>query len=324
MSSSPSSSSVNSETDQIVYIRFVLPSDDLLPPDIEDARLRLTVRRRNSPRSGHHHHPRHRHPHHSNLAHISVHQVVDAEEQDNGHLALLSRRSVFLSHSDASHTDHQYIDLDVTDAVSAWLLDPTSNLGLQLKCEHCEEHQLHIVHQDDHASDEESSNAELIAPELFVVGRTDPDANNNNVKRLKRSRQHRHYQASGAGNHRGGSHRGGRVARRTECANGNKRCCRHRLDVVFKEVQGFEFIMQPLSFDAGYCHGRCPPRYNPAHHHAFLQSMIWQQSPERVSRPCCAPSKLEPLEVLHADEMDATKMKVSTWLDMRVLECACS
>ncbi|XP_011497944.1 PREDICTED: bone morphogenetic protein 6 [Ceratosolen solmsi marchali] len=115
-------------------------------------------------------------------------------------------------------------------------------------------------------------------------------------------------------------HRG----RRTECHGDAKRCCRHRMAVTFKDLEGFDFIIQPKTFDAGYCKGRCPPRYNPAHHHALLQSLIWKEDRKKAPRPCCAPSKLAELEILYFDENDATKLKVSNWKDMRVLECACS
>uniref|UniRef100_A0ABD2W161 TGF-beta family profile domain-containing protein n=1 Tax=Trichogramma kaykai TaxID=54128 RepID=A0ABD2W161_9HYME len=116
-------------------------------------------------------------------------------------------------------------------------------------------------------------------------------------------------------------HRG----RRTEChGKGAKRCCRHHMSVTFKELEGFDFIIQPKNFDAGYCKGRCPPRYNPAHHHALLQSLIWKEDRHKAPRPCCAPSKLAELEILYFDEDDSTKLKVSNWKDMRVLECACS
>lgn len=113
---------------------------------------------------------------------------------------------------------------------------------------------------------------------------------------------------------------------RTDCYKDNhrKRCCRHTMDVVFKDLPGFEFIIQPYSFDAGYCKGRCPARYNPAHHHALLQSLIWKQDRQRAPRPCCAPSKLADLEILHLDQDDPSVLKVSTWKNMRVLECACS
>ncbi|OXU30525.1 hypothetical protein TSAR_007328 [Trichomalopsis sarcophagae] len=115
-------------------------------------------------------------------------------------------------------------------------------------------------------------------------------------------------------------HRG----RRTECRGEAKKCCRHHMSVTFKDLEGFDFIIQPKNFDAGYCKGRCPPRYNPAHHHALLQSLIWKEDRKKAPRPCCAPSKLAELEILYFDENDATKLKVSNWKDMRVIECACS
>jgi integrin beta 8 len=96
------------------------------------------------------------------------------------------------------------------------------------------------------------------------------------------------------------------------------------MEVVFKELEGFGFILEPKSFDAGYCKGRCPPRYNPANHHALLQSLIWKQDRDRAPRPCCAPNKLTDLEILHMDDKDPTKLKVSKWKDIGVLECACS
>jgi integrin beta 8 len=96
------------------------------------------------------------------------------------------------------------------------------------------------------------------------------------------------------------------------------------MEVVFKDLEGFGFVLEPKSFDAGYCKGRCPPRYNPAHRHALLQSLIWKQNRDRAPRPCCAPNKLTDLEILHLDEEDNSKLKVSKWKDIGVLECACS
>jgi integrin beta 8 len=96
------------------------------------------------------------------------------------------------------------------------------------------------------------------------------------------------------------------------------------MEVVFGDLEGFGFILQPKSFDAGYCKGRCPARYNPAHRHALLQSLIRKQNRDRAPRPCCAPNKLADMEILHADDEDPTKLKVTKWQNLRVLECACS
>ncbi|KAL2735147.1 hypothetical protein V1477_013403 [Vespula maculifrons] len=138
--------------------------------------------------------------------------------------------------------------------------------------------------------------------------------NNNNNNKVNRRRKR------GAPEQLLSLHKG----RRTECRGDNKKCCRHEMTVIFKDLKGFEFIVQPKTFDAGYCKGRCPPRYNPAHHHALLQSLIWKEDRRKAPRPCCAPSKLAELEILYFDENDSTSLKVSNWKNMRVLECACS
>lgn len=131
---------------------------------------------------------------------------------------------------------------------------------------------------------------------------------------------HHHRNKRGAHDQLLSLHKG----RRTECRGDSKKCCRHQMTVIFKDLKGFEFIIQPKTFDAGYCKGRCPPRYNPAHHHALLQSLIWKEDRRKAPRPCCAPSKLAELEILYFDENDPTKLKVSNWKNMKVLECACS
>ncbi|KOC59348.1 Bone morphogenetic protein 7 [Habropoda laboriosa] len=112
--------------------------------------------------------------------------------------------------------------------------------------------------------------------------------------------------------------------RRSKCKGEGKKCCRHELTVMFKDLKGFEFIVYPKTFDAGYCKGRCPPRYNPAHHHALLQSLLWKEDRKKVPKPCCAPSKLDQLMIVYFDEDDATQLKVSYWKNIQVLECACS
>ena len=94
--------------------------------------------------------------------------------------------------------------------------------------------------------------------------------------------------------------------------------------VVFKELEDFEFILQPAKYDAGYCKGRCPPRYNPASHHALLQSLVWKRDRSLAPRPCCAPSKLKSLQMLVLDADDPTKLRVVSWTEMEVEECACT
>lgn len=352
-----STTAAAADTSDRVFVRFRLPAatatgdqphQTALPVAIEDAQLKLMVRTHATGRLAA--------PAAANQTHVlAVYQLLEP----GGRPQLLGERRFHLAahqlqqqqqhrhHRQHLHHHHQWLDVSVTAAVRQWRRQPAANLGLLLHCVDCAAAGLHIVHADSPfeaaVPPAQLADAAHNGPELFVVAVADADAEAEAAAddlnavddatdddddagddgaaaaghRQRRSRQKHRHTADGGAERR-------RVPRKTECTNGNRRCCRHRLDVVFQDVRGFEFIMQPLHFDAGYCRGKCPPRYNPAHQHAVLQSMLWLQDPQRVGRPCCAPSRLEELEVLHMDEEDATKMRVSTWTDMRVLECACS
>ncbi|XP_022915326.1 bone morphogenetic protein 7 [Onthophagus taurus] len=114
---------------------------------------------------------------------------------------------------------------------------------------------------------------------------------------------------------------------RTDCRSNDskKKCCRHRYTVTFKDLNMVEMnsIIQPKSYEASYCRGRCPVNYNHATNHSRIQSIIHKVN-KTVPKVCCAPSKLEPLEILRVDPYDATKLYFEKWDNMKVLECACS
>lgn len=207
---------------------------------------------------------------------------------------LVDERRIHLATSASKWTE-----FDVTKAAESWVNRGASNLGLEVECRECVQRGITLITQDTVGSNSSVSPVLSVLADVHVKG----------TPRQKRSSNPLHS-----------AHR----SRRTECRKNGQRCCRHTMEVVFKELEGFGFILEPKSFDAGYCKGRCPPRYNPANHHALLQSLIWKQDRDRAPRPCCAPNKLTDLEVLHMDDKDSTKLKVSKWKDIGVLECACS
>ncbi|XP_059613504.1 transforming growth factor beta-2 proprotein [Phlebotomus argentipes] len=235
--------------------------------------------------------------HHSNASRddsisLKVYQLIEPYGR-----IFLDGQVVSLEHLSGS----RWVELDVSRAVESWMEARHQNLGLEVHCDGCHRNGLHVVHDASQFGDSDDD----ANPALNIVTRV--------VQREKRSRQYKHYIQHPI-----------RRPRQTDCQKNNQKCCRHRMEVAFKDVKGYEFIIQPKSFDAGFCRGKCPPKYNPAHHHALLQSLIWKQDKSKAPRPCCAPLKLVDLEVLHVDERDPTKLKVATWTDMRVLECACS
>lgn len=186
----------------------------------------------------------------------------------------------------------KWLELDATLAVSSWIEAPVSNLGLELEF----------------LLDGKTVTRTFSSPVLNVFTAT-PFASTTALRRKRSSPE----QVMSL-------HRG----RRTKCKGEGKKCCRHELTVMFKDLKGFEFIVYPKTFDAGYCKGRCPPRYNPAHHHALLQSLLWKEDRKKVPKPCCAPSKLDQLMIVYFDENNSTRLKVSDWKNIQVLECACS
>ncbi|XP_043253582.1 bone morphogenetic protein 6 [Colletes gigas] len=187
--------------------------------------------------------------------------------------------------------DSRWLEFDSTVAVSSWLEAGLDNLGLELEFLH----------------DGVPVVRDFTTPVLNVfTERTSYEPGG----RTKRSTPEELMSL----------HKG----RRTKCKGESKKCCRHELTVMFKELKGFEFIVYPRTFDAGYCKGRCPPRYNPAHHHALLQSLLWKEDKKKVPKPCCAPSKLDQLMIVYYDENNSTQLKVSYWKNIQVLECACS
>ena len=216
---------------------------------------------------------------------ISTLNILIYEPLTSSSRRLITRKRLNLHEPDAP----RWVEFDLTEVVSSWLEDGETDLCLQLQF----------------VQEGIPVRRSFFSPALNVFTHQDPS----------RTRNKR-----GAHDQLMSLHKG----RRTECKGDSKKCCRHQMTVIFKDLKGFEFIIQPKTFDAGYCKGRCPPRYNPAHHHALLQSLIWKEDRRKAPRPCCAPSKLAELEILYFDENDPSKLKVSNWKNMKVLECACS
>lgn len=299
----------NTNHDNYVYIHFQLTQNDL-PSEIDEANLRLMIKSHKI------HHKHNISAYHDHTITLKTYQLIEPY----GHILLDAHEIKLQFINNNMISIIKWIEFDVTRAIRNWLAGD-NNLGFEIICDKCNQYNIYIVHDlSPYNQNVREHDDEFIYPRLNVIGKL-------MQHREKRSRQHRHFLQSSAANSplsSSGTKHTSRHTRKTDCTNDNQKCCRHRMNVIFKEIKGFEFIIQPKTFDAGYCRGKCPPRYNPANHHAVLQSLIWKQNKNRAPRPCCAPSKLMELEVLHVDEDDSTKLKVSKWTDMRVLECACS
>ncbi|XP_065821284.1 bone morphogenetic protein 10-like [Labrus bergylta] len=101
-------------------------------------------------------------------------------------------------------------------------------------------------------------------------------------------------------------------------------CKRTPLFVDFKDIGWDKWIIQPLSYEAYECNGVCNPpmtdEVSPTNH-AIVQTLLSVKSPERASRACCVPTKLEPISLLYHDNGVITYNH--KYEGMVVAECGC-
>lgn len=221
---------------------------------------------------------------------VIVYQVVKGKQRTR----LVDERDVHLAVGAP-----KWCEFDVTSAVRSWIEDNEPNLGLELHCPECNRRGQAFLADDTHF---QYRSPVINALLTFGSGTV-------SIGRDKRSTEQMIFYEKN---------------RLTDChVKNSKRCCRHKMDFDLSQLN-LDFIIQPKKFDGGICKGRCPPHYNMAHNHAVLQSLMWKKNKNLTPRVCCAPSKLQHLEILAVDEDDPTKLTVKTWENMVVLECACS
>ena len=120
------------------------------------------------------------------------------------------------------------------------------------------------------------------------------------------------------------------------CPTRPRFCRRRKMVVNFEQLNMTDWILAPVTFDAGICSGACSfplgKESNPTNH-AVLQS-IWARylrasssfasadaSANRVSQPCCVPHELESLPMLYFQSDD--RVVLNHRPDMVVRSCGC-
>ncbi|XP_041825388.1 bone morphogenetic protein 10-like [Melanotaenia boesemani] len=101
-------------------------------------------------------------------------------------------------------------------------------------------------------------------------------------------------------------------------------CRRTPLFVDFKDIGWDSWIIQPQGYEAYKCNGVCNPpltsEVSPTKH-AIVQTRLSIASPEKASRACCVPTKLEPISLLYHDNGVVTFNH--KYEGMVVAECGC-
>lgn len=104
----------------------------------------------------------------------------------------------------------------------------------------------------------------------------------------------------------------------------NNQCRRRKFYVGFEMLGWDDWIVAPNGYEAYFCQGYCPtfmPDYLNATNHATIQSLMHSRNPKQIPRPCCVPTKLEPLTLLYLAQRKGYIIK--EYPNMVVLGCGC-
>lgn len=101
-------------------------------------------------------------------------------------------------------------------------------------------------------------------------------------------------------------------------------CKRTPLFVDFKDIGWDAWVIRPLGYEAYECNGVCDPPMTPEvspTKHAIVQTLLSVKSPQRASRACCVPTKLEPISLLYQE--NGVVVFNHKYEGMVVAECGC-
>uniref|UniRef100_A0A672ZCZ2 Bone morphogenetic protein 10, like n=1 Tax=Sphaeramia orbicularis TaxID=375764 RepID=A0A672ZCZ2_9TELE len=210
-------------------------------------------------------------------------------------------------------TDKSWVSFDLTHAVTLWrksgcatqrLEAHVTNLGLtevdisrSLEGKH---NAVMIVFSDDQSRDHKQEKQEL---NLMI------EHENDRLENQFQSQQSNLIYDTPA-----------RIRRNVE----SQPCKRTPLFVDFKDIGWDTWIIQPLGYEAYECNGVCNPpmtdEVSPTKH-AIVQTLLSVKDPDKVSRACCVPTKLEPISLLYHDDGAITFNH--KYEGMVVAECGC-
>lgn len=107
-------------------------------------------------------------------------------------------------------------------------------------------------------------------------------------------------------------------------AKGNH-CKKQSLYVEFKDIGWDSWILAPTGYDAFECTGICSfplTKHVTPTKHAIVQTLVNINSPQKASRACCVPTKLDPISLLYLDDSGVVTYKYK-FEGMMVAECGC-
>uniref|UniRef100_A0A915IAU2 TGF-beta family profile domain-containing protein n=1 Tax=Romanomermis culicivorax TaxID=13658 RepID=A0A915IAU2_ROMCU len=101
-------------------------------------------------------------------------------------------------------------------------------------------------------------------------------------------------------------------------------CRRKTFYVSFRELGWEHWVIAPQGYNADYCHGECAFPLTAslnATNHAIVQTLMQLIDPNKIPKPCCAPTALSKIQVLFYD--DNRNVILKKYRHMAVKSCGC-
>ncbi|KAI8120292.1 Protein 60A [Lucilia cuprina] len=235
---------------------------------------------------------------------ITVYSIV----KTNGH----ERELEALSSINTTADYQGWLEMNVTEGLSAWLQDPKDNRGIYIGA--------HAVAKPDR--EVKLDDIGLVHPkgddeyQPFMIGFFRGPELIKTVKRHSRQKRNTHP----------------RRRKKTDIVNplidgpseSVRSCQMQTLYIDFKDLGWRDWIIAPEGYGAYYCSGECNFPLNAhmnATNHAIVQTLVHLLEPKKVPKPCCAPTRLGALPVLY--HLNEENVNLKKYKNMIVKSCGC-
>lgn len=207
---------------------------------------------------------------------------------------------------------HGWLELNVTEALTKWLLKPSDNKGIYIGAYAVNrpEHEIKL----DEIGLVNTKGEEEYQP--FMIGYFNgqnivkPVQHKSRTKRTAVRRRKKSDMVNPLLEPRPNDH--------------HRSCQIKQMYVSFKDLKWQDWIIAPDGYGAFYCSGECNFPLNAhmnATNHAIVQTLVHLMQPSKVPKPCCAPTKLSPISVLYF--LDDTNVNLKKYRNMVVKSCGC-
>ena len=238
------------------------------------------------------------------------------------------------------------IELDVTQAVQHWILEPAENAGIEVECKSgCE--LIKFGNESEARLDVSTASKKMDVSGRFRrsvmyhadftesgkrAAKNDCPVKEEDLEEEAAEEWERHWTREKIRNHKSKTSGARRVAtrrrglhRRWKKSGMKKRkCCRAPMKVPLSSETGYAFVLRPDFIEAGACRGKCPSGHLPRDAHSDIQNLMRRLQGKHIPRPCCVPARTSAKPLLHLDPKNKGKLEVTFWKDIVVEECTCA